>query len=304
LKPKISIVTPNYNGVLFLEETIKSVINQGYDNLEYIIIDGGSNDGSVDIIKKYEKHLAYWVSEPDGGLYHAIQKGFEKCTGEIMAWINSDDIYHKGALEIVAEIFSRFDNIKWLQGLPNSIDEKGRSVYLENNTPWCKAKFLSQWSVSNLNYGEYKWIQQESTFWHRDLWNKAGGFLNTKLKYAGDFELWLRFFRYEELFTINALIGSFRLRKSNQLSLDHKTEYIDEVIELLNKEFNSLPKGYIEKINSVLMFDYTMNQLKSRIKRSLYFRKYFKMVEASRNELFIYPKTIQFDRMSQQFALH
>ena len=98
--PKISIVTPNYNGVKYLEQTIVSVLNQNYPNLEYIIIDGGSTDGSVEIIKKYESKLSYWVSEPDMGLYHAIQKGFEKSTGEIMAWINSDDMYVKGSFSI------------------------------------------------------------------------------------------------------------------------------------------------------------------------------------------------------------
>jgi glycosyltransferase involved in cell wall biosynthesis len=88
--PRISIVTPSFNDVEYLEQTILSIINQGYPNLEYVIIDGGSTDGSVDIIKKYADHLAYWVSEKDQGMYHAIQKGFQKTTGEIMGWINSD----------------------------------------------------------------------------------------------------------------------------------------------------------------------------------------------------------------------
>lgn len=93
--PRISIVTPNYNKKEFLEKTILSVLSQGYPNLEYIVIDGGSTDGSVEIIKKYEKDLAFWMSEPDEGMYHVIKKGFEHSTGEIMAWINSDDIIIK-----------------------------------------------------------------------------------------------------------------------------------------------------------------------------------------------------------------
>jgi glycosyltransferase involved in cell wall biosynthesis len=91
--PKISIVTPSFNQGMFLEKTILSVLEQGYPNLEYIIIDGGSSDNSVEIIKKYEKHLAYWESEPDQGQSHAINKGFERATGEIFGWLNSDDWY-------------------------------------------------------------------------------------------------------------------------------------------------------------------------------------------------------------------
>ena len=127
--PKISIVTPNYNMGAYLEETIKSVISQNYPNLEYFIIDGGSNDNSLEIIKKYERHLTYWISEKDNGMYHAIQKGFEKSTGEIMAWLNSDDMYHSNSLFIVAEIFDSFPQVEWLLGASTTFDEKGRTVF-------------------------------------------------------------------------------------------------------------------------------------------------------------------------------
>ena len=88
---KISVVTPNFNGARFLERTILSVIKQNYSSLEYIVIDGGSTDGSIEIIKKYEKYITYWESSQDNGMYHAIQKGFNKSSGEVMTWINSDD---------------------------------------------------------------------------------------------------------------------------------------------------------------------------------------------------------------------
>src|SRR4051812_20683804 len=101
--PKITIVTPSYNQGHFLEQTIQSVLDQNYPNLEYIICDGGSKDQSVEIIKKYEKHLAYWCSEKDRGQSHAINKGFERATGDIYAYINSDDFFHPGAFDRVAE---------------------------------------------------------------------------------------------------------------------------------------------------------------------------------------------------------
>src|SRR6218665_2201901 len=99
--PKISIVTPVFNRVEYLEQTILSVIDQGYPNLEYIVIDGGSTDGTLEIIKKYEDRIFYWTSEPDNGMYDAINKGFKKASGQIMAWINSDDLYHQPTLSTV-----------------------------------------------------------------------------------------------------------------------------------------------------------------------------------------------------------
>jgi glycosyltransferase involved in cell wall biosynthesis len=109
-----------------LEETILSVLDQNYPKLEYIIIDGASTDNSIEIIKKYENKLSYWVSEKDNGMYDAIQKGFEKSTGDIMAWINADDLYHRKSLFIVAELFQKFVEINWLVGASTQWDEYGR----------------------------------------------------------------------------------------------------------------------------------------------------------------------------------
>src|SRR3954447_3859663 len=127
--PKISVVTPSFNQAEYLEETLRSVLDQEYTNLEYIVIDGGSTDGSVDIIRRYEDRLAYWVSEPDQGQYDALNKGFARTTGEIMAWLNSDDKYLDWTFSSVAEAMSKLPEIEWLTSQFQFFwDQKGRAM--------------------------------------------------------------------------------------------------------------------------------------------------------------------------------
>jgi glycosyltransferase involved in cell wall biosynthesis len=251
--PRVSIVTPSYNQGQFIEETIRSVLLQGYPDLEYIIIDGGSTDGSVDIIRKYEPWLAYWVSEPDQGQYHALNKGFQKTTGEIMGWLNSDDMLHPRALFIVAGAFATFPEVQWVTGMPTILDSMGKTI---------KIGRLPRWSRYLYVIGGYQWIQQESTFWHRSLWNKAGGYIDQSLKFAGDLELWVRFFRYAKLYTVNALIGGYRVHGSNRARLNLQ-DYIREAESILDKEREFLwkpirilasqcPKFVFKILNSLL----------------------------------------------------
>lgn len=226
--PKISIVTPSYNQVNYLEETILSVVNQGYPNLEYIIIDGGSSDGSVDIIKKYEQHVSYWVSEADEGLYHAIQKGFERSTGEIMAWLNSDDMYHHKSLFAVAELFSALPQVNWVMGRNTCLNDEGLVFQIDSDEGW------SKWRLYNFNRRNF--IQQESVFWRRLLWVKAGSYINTDFTLASDFELWMRFFRYEQLYSTNVLLAGFRFRNEKQKSRDYFEDYVTEVQKIIDTE--------------------------------------------------------------------
>ncbi|WP_165605798.1 glycosyltransferase family 2 protein [Flavivirga aquatica] len=224
-KNKISIITPVYNQVEFIEQTILSVINQDYKNLEYIIIDGGSNDGTLDIIKKYDKHITKWISEPDKGMYDAIHKGFMHSTGDIMAWINSDDILMPNAFKHMNAIFNDLPNVNWVQGLNGFIDLKGQLINSFYPKKFSLLKFLNH---------EYKFIQQESTFWRRTLWEKAGSEIRRDLKLAGDFELWFRFFKYDKLYTSNLPIGAWRKREG-QLSGKQMANYLEEVRLVINE---------------------------------------------------------------------
>ena len=179
--PKISIITPSYNQGQFLEETILSVLNQDYPNLEYIIIDGGSTDNSVDIIKQYEDRLTYWVSEKDRGQTHAINKGFHKCTGDILHWLNSDDVLLPGSLDLVAGFFEQHPDIDCVIGDLEVIDPNGQFLVIKKAIPF---GFKTALYTSCL-------VPQPSTLFTRRAWEKTGD-LDISLYYQMDFEYFLR----------------------------------------------------------------------------------------------------------------
>lgn len=284
--PKISIITPSYNQGAYLEETILSVLDQRYPNLEYIIIDGNSTDNSVDIIKKYADRISYWVSEPDTGMYDAIQKGFERSTGEIMGWLNSDDILHKKSLFSIAELLT-LKGVYWIQGFPNTIDESGRIVQVIDYGQWSFLRFLT----------DDVCIQQDCTFWRRELWEKAGGYVSTKYSVAGDFELWLRFFKYEKLFTPPCLTGSFRLRKEGQLSMDGN-RYQDQVRSILQEnEPDADLKKKIEKIKKLNRIKYLLARTK------LFYGIMNPRIDNAIRLLNDFPPNIAFSRADQRFEI-
>lgn len=182
--PIISIITPSYNQGEFLEECIKSVLSQSYENFEFIIIDGGSTDNSVEIIKSYEKHLTYWVSEKDDGQSDAINKGFKLATGEIVAWINSDDFYYQGAFECIKNQYMENPYASFYFGNGNRVDLNGKlkSKFYAEGTPDFNLDAL----VYGLNY-----ILQPVTFMnHVSL--KEVGYLDKMLHYGMDSDLWLK----------------------------------------------------------------------------------------------------------------
>ncbi len=238
--PKITIVTPSFNQAKYLEECILSVISQGYPNLEYIIMDGGSTDGSVEIIKKYEKHLTYWQSKPDGGQYAAIQEGLNKGNGEIQGWINSDDRLYPQSLQTIASIFSNEQDVEWITGRPSMFNEHGEQLFRINLPIWSQERYFNK---------DYKFIQQECTFWKRALWKKAGSKMRSELKLAGDLELWMRFFRYAKLHSIDIFMGGFRKQpeqKTHNLLQQYMIEaekILDEEIDRINVSSDKLLKG-------------------------------------------------------------
>lgn len=215
--PKISIVTPSYNQAQFLEQTILSVLNQNYPNLEYIIIDGGSTDGSVEIINKYEKYLTYWASEKDKGQTNAINKGIQMASGEILAYLNSDDMYLKGTLSRVANYFQKYPQIDLIYGNVHLIDK---------NSQWIGDLKTIDYNF-HIHLFDSSIIPQPAAFWRRKPFYEIN-MLNEKVKMAMDGDLWFRFFLQGYSFGfIDDFLAIVRIHKdtiSNRFKREHLKE--------------------------------------------------------------------------------
>jgi glycosyltransferase involved in cell wall biosynthesis len=220
--PKISIVTPSYNQANFLERTINSVLAQRYPNLEYIIIDGGSTDGSVEIIKKYEKYLTYWVSEKDDGQSQAINNGLKRATGEWVAWQNSDDMFYPGTFDALAKAASKNSQPILIIGNMNLIDEYD---YVINNL-----KYVTPTYQSLLSEGMV--LTNQAAFWKRSVHDEIG-YLNEKLHYGFDFEWFLRVLQIGRAIHINKTWGGLRIHSQTKTAqfqelFDHEYAKIRE----------------------------------------------------------------------------
>ncbi|MEP0918334.1 glycosyltransferase [Leptolyngbya sp. DQ-M1] len=184
--PKISITIPSYNQADYLEETLRSVLEQHYSNLELIVIDGGSTDGSVEILKRYSNHLAYWVSERDRGQTHAITKGLRRSTGEIWSYLNSDDLLCPGSLEKVAESF-RNPGVNWLGGVSEIFDETGLKGYVVPQRPLNRRDYLTPWQREI----QYVFPCSNVCFMRRHLLEQCGDF-DESYDYGMDIEYYVR----------------------------------------------------------------------------------------------------------------
>lgn len=196
----VSIVTPSYNQARFLEETMRSVLEQDYPHIEYIVVDGGSTDGSREIIEKYANRLAWWVSEKDRGQTDAINKGFARARGEVLAWLNSDDTYQPGAIREAVEFLRANPQVGLVYGDANYIDEHGRVI----------GRFpAAQTDYRRLRQG-YVHIPQQSAFFRGDLWRKVGP-LDDSFYFAMDYDLWVRLAHEAPIVYLPRVWANFRL---------------------------------------------------------------------------------------------
>lgn len=193
-QPKISIVTPSFNQGKYLERTILSVLQQNYPNLEYIIIDGGSTDNSVDIIKKYASKITYWISQKDSGQSNALNKGLGKVTGDIVAWINSDDWYDEGVLLQVVQHFNENPGRILLGHCTRHYEESGKSMIIPAATPTFQ---------SMLRYWKPFFCPAQPSIFFPSACIKQVGLLDESLHYAMDLDLWLRMARQFQFYSVD-----------------------------------------------------------------------------------------------------
>lgn len=223
--PRISIITPSFNQGKYIEETIRSVILQGYPNLEYIVLDGDSTDNSVEIIKNYEKYIDYWVSEPDNGQADAIYRGIEMATGDIIAYINSDDIYYPGAFYKIAEKFTKNPVCSWLTGKTVFIDEV--SIPTKEQPKYLPINMFTMVYLGNF-------ISQQSTFWKKDFYSAVGGF-DRNLQFGFDYELFLKFLNIEKPLWMDDQLTAFR---------SHPMSKTSNLMDVCFEEFYKINENY------------------------------------------------------------
>lgn len=223
--PKITIVTPSYNQAEFLERTILSIINQDYPNMEYFVCDGGSTDGSVDIIKKYENNITWWCSEKDKGQTDAINKGMKKATGDIVGWINSDDVLLPGALKQIGAYYIKNPSTDFLNGLTIQIDKNDniiRFIHIIMN------KFFFEHGCYN--------ISQQGMFWKRDLFQKIG-FLDDSFHATMDMEWLIRNYEnHSKIRLLNNYIGAIRIHENTKTYLNGSIW--DDDYKKINERYN------------------------------------------------------------------
>lgn len=222
--PKISIVVPSFNQGRFIAATLKSIVDQNYPNLQLIVVDGGSQDETVEVIKQYASHIDWWVSEPDSGQTEAINKGFTRSNGEIMAWINSDDLAAPGSLFRVADWFVAHPETDVVYGDRLLIDENGGEV-----SRW----ILPPHSRRVLDWADF--IPQETLYWRRSAWNLVGARLDESFRFAMDWDFLLRLSSKQVNFEhLPFFLGMFRVHQ-NQKTSSQMTSVGQQEMQMLRR---------------------------------------------------------------------
>lgn len=262
IAPKISIVTPSFNQSEFLERTLKSVLDQSYPDLEFYVQDGGSTDSTVEVLKRYNERLTGWASCPDSGQAQAINVGFARTSGEIMAWLNSDDILLPGALAYVADYFSRHPDVDVVYGHRFLIDENDQEI-----GRWMMPPHDDQ----ILSWADF--IPQETMFWRRGIWEKAGGQIDESLHFAIDWDLLLRFREAGARFVrLRRFLGGFRIHSQQKTSAEKPIGF-QEMSQIRERTLGRIPsKDEIVKAVSPYLLKHVITDIGWRVRNRLGFK--------------------------------
>lgn len=229
---KLTVITPSFNQGPYIEQTIKSILSQKGDfELEYLIMDGGSTDGTIEILKKYNGRIN-WISERDRGQSHAVNKAFSKATGEIIGWLNSDDLYEDGAIQKVASVFQKDRNCMWVVGKCRIIDENSNEI--RKSVTQYKNKWLTKYDYDRLLKEDF--ISQPAVWFRKSFLNEVG-LLDENLHYTMDYDLWLRMGAKAEPVIINNYLASFRFYSGSKTGGELKKS-LSEVRELCRRYAN------------------------------------------------------------------
>jgi hypothetical protein len=246
--PTITVVTPCLNAERFIGRMIGSVAAQAYPRLEHVLVDGGSTDGTMRIVEAHRDRFARISSGSDRGMYDALNRGFAGTTGVVMTWLNADDEWLPGTLRAVGRIFATLPEVEWIStALPAAIDEDGATIKVNRFEGFSRAGFLRGEYLAAAGWPAAGFIQQESTFWRRSLWERAGARLEESLSSAGDFELWARFFRHAECWCVDVPLGCYR-RHAAQKTSQAFGGYLEEVRRVFAAEGGRPPRPRVARL--------------------------------------------------------
>jgi hypothetical protein len=204
--PRITIITPALGSDRYLEATLRSVVYQDYPNLEFIVIEDGATGERRRVLEKYQSHFCWQSCEPGTELCAALNMAFANASGEILGWLEPGDMFHINALAVIGGVFAALPDVEWITGRPFNFSPSGMPIGIKHLERWSRIRFLA---------GGNKYIHRETTFWRRSLWECAGGALATEYGAAGEFDLFLRFFRHAKLYSVESLIGGYRTHPGN-----------------------------------------------------------------------------------------
>lgn len=256
---KISVVVPCFNMIDTIATTLESIWRQNEINLELIVIDGLSTDGTKQYLKDNEARIDILISEKDKGQYDAIQKGMSMASGDVLCWLNADDIYFPWTLKIVSEIFTNYTDVNWIAGIPSFLDANGVITNLYNTISARPRRIIANGGFRENVFG---YLQQESMFWRKEVWDKVDG-IDLELKLAADFDLWRRFANHYSLTSIGLPLAGFRVHEGSRSKL-LRNDYNTEVANIVNNL--KVSYNFISKVSS-------KSNVINKLVRLLYWRK-------------------------------